>query len=90
MRTISAMYQYSGGTKYNHKCNECKYCTEAMHGKKIIHKCLLYINTGGPEIPWNPSWIACKLFSGKTIKENHPEDTLDGQMSFGDFPEVLP
>ncbi len=91
MRTISAMYEYTGGTDYHHLCGECRSCAETKSGKKMVYRC----TTFGSAAEWNPKYMACKAFKAsqrrKTMVQlNEPEEITGTQMSIFDFPEAIP
>ena len=54
MRKISEMYKRSGGTSWEHKCEECE---NYISGKKPV--CTLYPE----ERIWKKEYIACRFFS---------------------------
>lgn len=100
MRKISEMYQWSGGTDYRRTCNECRNCKKVKRGSRTIYKCLAYGDTASAASDWKASYIACRHFN-KPVPEvcvmelgmqrqKAPEEQMDGQMSFEDFPEVMP
>lgn len=100
MRRISAMYKWSGGTDYRHTCKECKNCKKIGKGNKVPYKCMVYGNTNSAASDWKISYIACKAFNidyrGKPLielvkrQQQEKEANIEGQMSFNDFPEVMP
>ncbi len=64
MRKISAMYQWSGGTSYKHKCSECSNL-KRLSEKKC--KCLIYGNTESHETDWKADYMACKVFDQNIV-----------------------
>lgn len=87
MRTISAMYEYTGGTDYRHVCGDCRSCVEAKSGKKTVYRCTAF----GSAAEWDPKYMACKAFKagqkGKTMvqAESEPEEITGAQMRLEDF-----
>ena len=88
MRKISAMYQWSGGTSYGHKCGECTNCKKLSDR---TYKCKIYGETDGHETDWKPCWTACKayneVFCGEpVIVSGTKRKTVKiGQLSLFDF-----
>lgn len=95
MRKISAMYRWSGGTDYRHTCSECDHCIQRKAGSRLLHKCMVYGDTGSAASDWKPSYIACKNFNGplpdipviRISDTGAGSEDLDGQMSIFDFLE---
>ncbi len=100
MTKITAMYKWSGGTDYRHLCYECKNCKKFRKGSRTFYKCLAYGNTDSTATDWKQSYIACKKYNCQvpevpvfhteqtSNKEQEPE--IEGQMSFADYPGILP
>ncbi len=100
MTKITAMYKWSGGTDYRHLCYECKNCIKLRKGSRTFYKCLVYGNTDSTATDWKQSYIACKKYNcqvpkvpvfhtGQTGKKEQ-ELEIEGQMSFADYPGILP
>lgn len=98
MRTISAMYQYSGGTDYCHTCCECDNCIKVKKGSRQVYKCLAYGNTDSAASDWKASYIACKHFNKpcpplpvmKTARRQQASGEIEGQLSLFDLLEAMP
>ena len=89
MRKISEMYKRSGGTSCQHICQECKNLEGKKNGSRTVYKCNLYgYKMDSHESDWKPGYIACKFFD-MSWEEAYPE-TIKGQMSIQDYPELLP
>lgn len=95
MRTISAMYAVSGGTDPFHHCGECAKCVTEICGKRKANKCRKYADLTKTNPDWKTSYIACKYFTitadaPKRVRVQQADIELPGQMSFEDFPGVMP
>lgn len=89
MRKISEMYKRSGGASYQNTCQECKNLREEKNGSRTTYKCSLYdYKMDSHESDWKPDYIACKFFN-MSWEEAYPE-TIKGQMTIQDYPELLP
>jgi len=93
MRKISEMYRLSGGTVPDHICRDCGNCRKEKNG----YRCRLY-EEGGGNGAWKEYFVACRFFNLPHLPESmrKPEEQpeiprVEGmQMSFRDFPEVMP
>lgn len=86
MRTISYMYQLSGGCNRDHKCGECR-DYRLYRDSERVHTCLQH-----PEQPplWMENWMACKNFREIPKQVLPLEDLKVEQTSIFDFKEALP
>lgn len=106
MRRISAMYQLSGGTCWQHTCGECDACLTEPAGKKKVRKCREYRQISGTDPDWNPKSTACRFFrpalpektelgimqqeAKEILESEEQEGRIARQMTIEDFPEVMP
>lgn len=64
MRTISAMYQMSGGATIGRRCEECVRFKTVKGKKSTRTYCTYHDSLTGEEAPlWKGRFIACKFFS---------------------------
>lgn len=95
MRRISAMYEYSGGADPLRTCGECAECITELCGKRKVNKCRKYAELTKTNPDWKTSYMACRCFTitartPKRARVQQEDEDLPGQMSFEDFPEVMP
>ena len=64
MMRIGEMYRRSGGSTWNHNCEECNFfkpkrVVKLYGGKEIkLGRCTRYKE----EVPWKSNYVACKYF----------------------------
>lgn len=93
MRKISEMYRLSGGTVPGRICRDCGNCRKEKNG----YRCRLY-EEGGGNGAWKEYFVACRFFNLPHLPESmrKPEEQPEiprgegTQMSFRDFPEIMP
>ena len=94
MRKISLMYFWSGGTRYDKTCGDCRHLKHIQVGKRSVYKCECYGISGSVATDWKKSYVACKNFnkakpkepvSGMGVTRAKRNKIVDGQLNIMDF-----